>query len=114
MKKYLNIAALFVCLMGGSVHAQPLIIFSYEEMSCGAWAKSAQGHETVRAQYDAWVRGFISGSNWATPNHQIPFQGKDFSATISLYIDKYCRENPLKDMVGGTMELVEELVGDKN
>ena len=114
MKKYLNIVVLFVCLMSGSVHAQGIAMFGFEDDSCGAWAKSAQEHEVVRGQYIKWVRGFISGSNWMTPGNQANTSGGLSSETISLYLDKYCRENPLQHFINGVFELVRELRGDKN
>ena len=100
--------------MSGSVHAQGIGMFAFEDNSCGAWAKSAQEHELVRAQYIKWVRGFISGHNWVNRNNQAKTSGSLSSETIALYLDKYCRENPLGNMFGGTFNLVKELRGDKN
>ena len=113
MKKYLNIVALFICLMSGSVNAERAKFYAWDDMSCGAWAASAE-HKNQRLAYVTWIQGFVSGYNWGTPGRQAEAGDALSYATIVLYLDKYCRENPLKDMVGGTMELVEELVGDKN
>ena len=111
MKKYLNIVALFVCLMGGSVNAERVKIYAWEDMSCSAWAASAE-HKNQRLAYVSWIQGFVSGYNWAATAGQADAGDALSYATIVLYLDKYCRENPLKHMVGGTKELVEELVGD--
>jgi hypothetical protein len=69
-------------------------IFSYEDTSCGAWMSSAN-NPPVRAQYYSWFRGFVSGYNWGNPNNQVLRHMPDL-ATLSLYVDKYCREQPLQ------------------
>jgi hypothetical protein len=113
MKKYLNIVALFVCLMSGSVHAERAKLYAWDDMSCGAWAASAE-HKNQRIAYTAWIMGFVSGHNWMTPGNQAKTGGSLSPETIALYLDKYCRENPLQDFINGTFELVKELRGDKN
>jgi len=64
---------------------------SFQDTSCGAWAKSA-GNESVRAQYHYWFRGFVSGYNFANPGNQVSLDRMPDSATLDLYVDKYCRE----------------------
>ena len=113
MKKYLNIVALFVCLMSGSVHAEGPILYTFKDTSCGAWAKSAE-NKSQRIVYHAWIMGFISGYNWRSPGMQAEAKGNFSAETVSLYLDKYCRENPLKSWINGAFELVKELRGDKN
>ena len=114
MKKYLNIVVLFVCLMSGAVHAEKAKIYSFTDSSCGDWAASAQEHPAKRQVFVEWVRGFVSGYNWTAPGNQAYIEGHLSSETVSLYLDKYCRENPLKLWEDGTFELIYELRGDKN
>jgi hypothetical protein len=87
---------------------KPVAIFSYEDTSCGAWAKSS-GDTMGRAQYDSWFRGFVSGYNYGNPDNQVPLNAMPNEETLHLFIDKYCRENPLKPFVSSAFELVKEL-----
>jgi hypothetical protein len=83
-------------------------IFSYEDTSCGAWVKS----ESIiweRAQYLSWFRGFVSGYNFGTPDNQVHLHRMPNEQTLYLFIDKYCRENPLNPFVSAAFVLVEEL-----
>jgi hypothetical protein len=96
-----------------SLAAQPAppvnIIFTAENASCAAWTKSA-GNRLVRAQYEFWARGFVSGHNYANPAHQVKvgvFPGGD---DLYQYFDQYCRDNPQQSFVEGTMHLVDQLL----
>jgi len=55
----------------------------------------------------------VSGYNFARPNNQISLNTMPDQETLSLYIDKYCRENPLKPFVGAAFKLIEELAPNK-
>jgi hypothetical protein len=92
----------------GAQTDEPLAVFSFQDTSCGAYTKSA-GNELVRAQYHYWFRGFVSGYNFGNPANQVRLERMPDSDTLSLYIDKYCRENPLRGFVGAAFDLVREL-----
>ena len=51
----------------------------------------------------------MSGYNFGSPEHQVPLAKMPDFATLDLYIDKYCRENPLKPFVNSAFDLVQEL-----
>jgi len=86
-----------------------IAVFSYEDSSCGTWVKSADV-TWARAQYDSWFRGFVSGYNYGNPNNQVALGQMPNSQTIHLFIDKYCRDNPLNTFVSAAFKLIEELV----
>lgn len=85
----------------------PIPVFSFADTSCGAWVRSQQD-EIGRGQYLFWFRGFASGYNYGSETKQIPLGAMPDQQTLSLYIDKYCRENPLHPFVGAAFELVKE------
>lgn len=91
-------------------HAEPIVLFSFEDTSCGAWKRSL-GREAERAQYIYWFRGFVSGYNYASPQNQVSTMPD--SDTLSLYIDTYCMENPLKPFIGAVFLLVDDLAPHK-
>lgn len=111
MKKHLNKVVLFIFLMNGVVLAEDrpsLAVFSYADTSCGAWVKSAE-KDWERAQYVSWYRGFVSGYNFGNSGNQVPLERMPDEQTLYLFIDKYCRENPLNPFVSAAFKLVEEL-----
>lgn len=91
-----------------SVRADPVNVQGFEDMSCGAWVSSTSSPE-ARAQYLAWFRGFVTGVNFADSKHQISVAQMPSNDTVSLYVDKYCRENPLSIFPGAAFKLVREL-----
>ena len=107
-----NAKVFFLALIASSPLAlaqdKPVVVFSYEDTSCGTWINSA-GDVAARAQYASWFRGFVSGYNFGNPNNQVQLNRMPDHATLYLYIDKYCRENPLKPFVTAAFRLVEEL-----
>ncbi len=86
---------------------QQLNIFSFEDTSCAAWAKSA-GNRSIRAQYEFWIRGFASGHNYANQGRQVPVGKLPGGNQLYAYLDEYCHDNPNSTFVGGAFRLVEQ------
>ena len=111
MKTFLGTSALMAALLPAVAAAQGQqinIIFTSENASCGAWLKSAD-NKLVRAQYEFWVRGFVSGHNFANQARQINlgvFPGGD---ALYQHLDQYCRDHPQNTFVDGTIQLVTAL-----
>jgi hypothetical protein len=110
MKALLGTAALLALLLPAVAQAQSqqINIFWFEDASCAAWMKSS-GNKGLRAQYEFWVRGFVSGHNYGNPARQVKVGAFPGSETLSQYLDQYCRDNPKLSFVGGAIHLVEEL-----
>ncbi len=107
MKMVLLIASL--CAFPAAAQEEPIIAqFSFQDTSCGAWTKSA-GDIGVRAQYASWFRGFVSGYNFARPDNQVVLEKMPDPDTLALFVDKYCRENPLMPFTSSAMDLVRQL-----
>lgn len=83
-------------------------IFTFEDASCSAWSKTG-GNKLLRAQYEFWIRGFVSGHNYANPSHQVKVGELPGSDALFQYLDQYCRENPKLSYVGGAIMLVDQL-----
>lgn len=102
------LALLLLALPAALAQDRPVSVFSYEDTSCGAWVKSANV-TWARAQYFSWFRGFVSGYNFGNPGNQVHLERMPNEQTLYLFIDKYCRENPLNPFVSAAFKLVEEL-----
>jgi len=106
----LLLASFLFVLLSPAAHATdnsvPIRTIAFDDNSCGAWVKSA-GILWQRQTYLFWFRGFTSGYNYALPNKQI--SNMPNSETVALYIDKFCRENPLAPFTGAAFNLISEL-----
>jgi hypothetical protein len=71
--------------------------------SCGSWVEARQENRML-IQY--WYIGFISGINMVSEKNHL---AKIDAASAYLWMDKYCRENPLKNIVEGSGDLFIEL-----
>lgn len=91
----------------GAVQAAPQNILGFDDMSCAAWSKS-KGDTDQRALYIVWIRGFLSGHNYALPSQQVSTIS---SATIENKIDQYCRETPAGLFSDGAMRLSDQFSG---
>jgi hypothetical protein len=103
----LMLAALLPAI--ASAQGQQVNIFWFEDASCAAWVKSS-GNKALRAQYEFWIRGFVSGHNYARPSHQVKVGEFPGSEALHQYLDQYCRDNPKTSFVGGAIQLVEQLL----
>lgn len=75
--------------------------------SCGAWVVARQADSWPARANEAWLVGYLSGIAWGV--------GKDAllntdNASIFLYTDNYCRNNPLQDSDDAANTLFRELV----
>jgi len=106
MKSILLIA---VAVLSIGAQAQTAIaVMGFQEDSCEAWMESID-NERDRAQYRYWVRGFVSGHNFANPAHQVRLQRMPDNEALTLYLDKFCTENPVLPLTTAAFRLVQEL-----
>src|SRR6266446_5805545 len=83
-------------------------VFTFGDTSCAAWTKS-QTDAALRAQFQAWFRGFVSGYNFGNSANQVLSGTMPNPANIALYVDKFCRENPTLDFIGIVTPLIQEI-----
>lgn len=106
-----GLVMLVACLLSLSAIADtekwPINEMSYQDTSCGAWVGS-QNSVSGRAQYSSWFRGFVSGYNYGNPANQVLFEKMPNPETFALYVDKYCRENPLSPFTSAVYKFVKE------
>jgi hypothetical protein len=98
----------FVCQAGRANDPPQISVISFEDTSCGTWVRSASQRE-LRQVYLYWFRGFLSGYNYGAPTKQVPLAASPDDATLTLFVDKFCREHPLNPFVSAAFDLVKEL-----
>lgn len=87
--------------------AAPVQIIGFQDPSCGKWAASSND-PMLRQVYVFWIRGFLTGHNYANQLQQTRSVSNE---TIALFVDKFCRENPLKSIDEAAFRLSDELSG---
>lgn len=108
MKKIAVITILLCLILPTILFAKEFMVFNYQDSSCGAWVNSLDNH-IVREHYNSWFRGFVSGYNFGSPDKLIESNKMPNKETLFLFIDKFCRENPLKQFTSAAFDLVKDL-----
>lgn len=106
-KSLLSLGLLLAVLVPASAGAAPLKILGLDDMSCQTWLKSKDDAE-LRKQYVSWVRGFLSGHNYANQSQQISVVS---SGTVELYVDRFCSEKPLGQFSDAALRMSDQYSG---
>ena len=99
-------AACTALCFGGAAMAAPNIL-GFDDMSCATWIKSKDDPDQRNA-YISWLRGFLTGHNYALPNQQVATIS---SGTIEAKISQYCKENRDGNISDGVMRLSDQFSG---
>jgi hypothetical protein len=99
------LAGALLCLVTGVSARQNVL--GLDDMSCAAWKKS-QADVDQRTVYIAWLRGFLSGHNYALPKQQVSTIS---SGTIELNINRFCTSTPNGSVSEAVMRLSDEFSG---
>lgn len=94
-------------LATGAANAAPLNILGFDDMSCTAWSKSAKDADQ-RALYLAWLRGVLTGHNYARPAQQVSTIS---SGTIEQFVTRYCNEHPAGRFDDAVLRLSDQFSG---
>lgn len=107
-------AVVFLCA-AISISAQTAVppkvsfpVYGAGTQSCGAWLVNPHG-DLRRSHMLSWVLGWVSASTYFTEAVGAHMRHTDANA-VEAWVDKYCRENPLKDVSYASGELVAELL----
>ena len=78
--------------------------------SCGTWIKDRADTKWLALAEQDWLLGFLSGMAFYSSKDIL--NGTD-NESIFLWVDNYCRANPLKSLYHAGDELFDELVKQK-
>ena len=87
--------------------ATPLKILGFDDMSCRAWINSRDDAEQRKA-YLAWIRGVLTGHNYANPGQQVSAMS---TATVENFVDRYCAEKPAGDFGEAALRMSDRFSG---
>lgn len=108
-------AVIIAALLSASAQAQTLRplkemnFYGYPDHdSCGDWTLNRANRGTRTQALEGWVLGFVTGANFYGSGDGKT--GADTNSTGMLaWVDRYCAENPLDDIVEASVKLVIEL-----
>jgi hypothetical protein len=86
-------------------------IHGFDKMSCNDWL-SSDGVDDVRALYIAWIRGIVTGYNFANPDNQVALGHMPGDFTLGLFVDSYCRSHRSSTFAGAAFDLIDQKRGD--
>jgi hypothetical protein len=108
MKKTLGMLAVGLMLSGVVNTASAVTIRGAS--SCGDWVQEQNKNSDWNTNH-TWLIGYLTGIAIGTNKDFL--KGTD-NPSIYLWMDNYCRQNPLKDMADGGLDLFFELKKQKN
>jgi hypothetical protein len=78
---------------------------------CRSWQAARSEADSQEAlRLESWLFGFLGGMNWALRNSRSdPLFEVENSAILS-WIDRYCRDNPSKDILQAALAFDDEMV----
>lgn len=85
-------------------------IHGFDKMSCNDWV-SSRDNLSARQQYVAWLRGIVTGYNFANPDDQVALGRMPNDISLASYVDRYCRGNPTISFAGAAFTLIAEARG---
>jgi hypothetical protein len=77
--------------------------------SCREWQENRTMGNKVSFQQRSWIAGYLSGYNVASNDPDFLVSKPD-AAAIYIWIDNYCRNKPLDDLMHAVTALKDELV----
>jgi len=103
--KFQNFVIAALLTLGTWLNANAVTVMGTR--SCGDWVKNAQEQNGwPRIAQTAWLGGFLSGKALGTGVDVLKGQSGE---SLFLWVDNYCRSNPLNDSADAGEELFIEL-----
>ena len=107
--RYLTIIAVGMLLAPNSAASDEMAFVGAGTLSCGKFITNTEDDKTYRASYFFWAQGFLSGLNFEyAPYFEFSTDLSDYAA-MKMWIENYCKENPLDKYYIATAYLWAEL-----
>ena len=85
----------------------PIKLLGLADMSCVAW-KGTRNDPERREPYLQWVRGFLSGHNYANQARQV---AEVSTGTVEAFVDRYCAEHAAATVPEAAMRMSDQYSG---
>lgn len=98
------LTALLTVLLSSPAFTQPVVTIGAAD--CGQWI-ARKGNNFTDIRTNSWLMGFMTGLNFDGRGKNL--LSKVSAEQIFLWMDNYCKANPLDTVVKGGQILMEEL-----
>lgn len=85
-------------------------IHGFDKMSCDDWLGS-ESNADVRQQYIAWIRGVVTGFNYANPGDQVGAGRMPSDFGLTIFVDNYCHTQRNASVSAAAFALIAERRG---
>ncbi|MBL8661155.1 MAG: hypothetical protein JNM75_15570 [Rhodospirillales bacterium] len=90
-----------------------MAIWGIGQISCGRFVQERERRPGAYGAYDAtfrqWLLGFMTALNWSDPAQRDLLAGSDAEGAM-LWVENYCRGQPLDTFFDATLALRRELI----
>ncbi|MGE8367040.1 hypothetical protein [Cupriavidus sp.] len=105
MKRLLLIAALLTCVPGVNAYDARGGATTYAgNNSCGTFLKNVEDSEQMKAQYLAYIEGYVTAVNMRVKGRTDFFEHTDPESRYR-FVYEYCRKNPLDSVITAIFQL---------
>ena len=98
---------LFALSTATAAVAAPVKIVGLDDMSCRNWIHSKDDSDLRKIQL-AWVRGVLSGHNYANQKQQV---SNVSNGTVENFVDRYCIDNPQGEFSDAALRMADKFSG---
>lgn len=116
MNKRIRQALFSLIVFSFAAHADDkavVAIHGFDKMSCEDWL-SSDDSDVARGQYIAWIRGIVTGYNFANPDEQVALGRMPGDLSLGIYVDGYCRNHRTTTIAGAAFALIEQKRGNSS
>lgn len=99
--------ALCALLWAAGAQGAALKIVGFDDMSCRSWIAAKDDAER-RGAYVAWVRGVLTGHNYANQSQQV---SEISSGTVENYVNRYCAQKPQAQFSEAALRMSDQFSG---
>lgn len=111
MNKAWVAAALLLCSTLCAAEDRTFVaVHGFDRMSCEDWLGS-ENNADVRQQYIAWIRGAVTGFNYATPNDQVGTGRMPTDFGLTIFVDNFCHTQRNATVSAAAFALIAERRG---
>jgi len=93
---------------GTGADRNTIAIHGFDKMSCLDWTLS-RDNAAIRQLYIAWLRGIVTGYNYATPDDQVALGQMPTDLALASYVDHYCSGRALTSFAAAAFALIDEI-----
>jgi hypothetical protein len=108
-----TLTTIFLLMLGPSVQAQGVTVQGVGTFSCGKYLEfRAKRNESQDPAFVSWIWGYLAGLNMEA--QRATTENLPDGASTLAYVDKYCGEHPLNNVLQASGALFTELGGKRN